>query len=115
MKKLKEHWQIIVIVLLLLFGLNKCSQSCNRQGTIDKQETRIQMLDSIVSSQKLQIDFLQRDTTDYLNQIRMLQKFDTQRNYSDSINAANLARQREQTDALVKQNQRIINKLNENK
>lgn len=115
MEKIKKNWKIIVIVLLFIFGLNKCTQSCNRQGVIDKQAIEIQQMDSTIKIQSTKIDFLQRDTTDYLNQIRMLQRFDTQRNYSDSINAANLAKQREQTDALVKQNQRIINKLNENK
>lgn len=36
MNKLKSNWQVIAIVLLLLFGVSKCTQSCNRQAKYDK-------------------------------------------------------------------------------
>ena len=57
-----------------------------------------------------QVKALVIDTTDYANQIRMYSKFGKQtdeyirqRNITDSINAINAAKQKAQTDALIKQ------------
>ena len=114
MNKLKKNWQIIVIVLLLLFSVSKCTQSCNRQGIVNRQAQQIEMLDSLCTSQEQTIQFLVKDTADYLNQIRMYQGFDKHRNYTDSINNANLQKQREQTQTLMNQNRQLINKINQN-
>ena len=62
---------------------------------------------------------MKRDTSDYLNRIRMYDKFDRQtdeyirqRNYADSLNAANTAKQKAQTDELIRQNRELLNKKN---
>ena len=53
MEKIKQHWKEIVIAILVLFGLNKCTQSCNRSTTIDQQINQIEQInhekDSVVS------------------------------------------------------------------
>ncbi len=36
MEQIKKHWKNILLVILLLFSLSKCTQSCNRAGEIDK-------------------------------------------------------------------------------
>lgn len=113
MDKIKKNWQIIVIVILLLFSMSKCTQSCNRQGIINEQSVKIEKLDSLNQINISRIQFLERDTTDYLNQIRMYQKFNNSRAYSDSINQVNMLKQREQTDALVRQTQNLVKKINE--
>lgn len=110
--KLKKNWQIIVIAVLFIFGMSKCTQSCNRQSIIDKQISQIEKLDSTCNSQKQTIDFLVKDTADYLNQIKMYQTFDKRRDYSDSINNANLEKQRAQTQDLINQNKKLMNKVN---
>ena len=50
---LKNHWKEVLIGLLVIFGLNKCTQSCNRQTTIDEKVTEITVIentkDSIIS------------------------------------------------------------------
>ena len=38
MEQIKKHWKNILLIVLLLFSLSKCTQSCNRAGTIDKME-----------------------------------------------------------------------------
>lgn len=48
--KIKKNWKTILIVLLVLFSLNKCTVSCNRQGVIDKQTTELVKKDSIILS-----------------------------------------------------------------
>ena len=39
MEYIKKHWKNILLIVLLLFSLSKCTQSCNRAGTIDKMES----------------------------------------------------------------------------
>ena len=50
---LKNHWKEVVIGILVIFGLNKCTQSCNRQTTIDEKVTEITVMtntkDSIIN------------------------------------------------------------------
>ena len=36
MESLKKHWKEGLIVLLVLFGMSKCTQSCNRAGAYDE-------------------------------------------------------------------------------
>lgn len=48
MKKIKKNWHIIVIVILLLFGMSKCTQSCNRSTEINKNITTIEQKDSLI-------------------------------------------------------------------
>lgn len=39
MESIKKNWKNILIVLLVLFSLTKCTQSCNRDSVIDKLES----------------------------------------------------------------------------
>lgn len=39
MESIKKNWKNILIVLLVLFSLTKCTQSCNRGSVIDKLES----------------------------------------------------------------------------
>lgn len=117
--KIKKNWKIILIVILIVFGLNKCTQSCNRQTKIDKQKVKIEQLDSTLQDKNSEIVSLKRDTSDYLNRIRMYDKFGKQtdeyirqRNYSDSLNAVNSAKQKAQTEELIRQNRALLNKKN---
>jgi peptidoglycan hydrolase CwlO-like protein len=58
MNKIKKNWKSILIVLLVLFSLNKCTVSCNRQGVIDKQNVEIVKQDSIIKAQNDSIRIL---------------------------------------------------------
>lgn len=46
MEWIKAHIREIVIVLLVLFSLSKCTQSCNRATEIDQKTMEIAALDS---------------------------------------------------------------------
>lgn len=46
MEWIKAHIREIVIVLLVLFSLSKCTQSCNRATEIDQKTMEITALDS---------------------------------------------------------------------
>lgn len=50
MESIKKHWKNIVIVLLMLFGLSKCTQSCNRARLIDEEKKQVENKDSIIKT-----------------------------------------------------------------
>lgn len=47
---LKNHWKEVVIGILVIFGLNKCTQSCNRQTTIDEKVSQITVIENTKDS-----------------------------------------------------------------
>ena len=63
-----KNWKIVALILLVLFALNKCTQSCNRANKIDKLSKEIVTKDSIIEVKENQVKALVRDTTDYANQ-----------------------------------------------
>jgi peptidoglycan hydrolase CwlO-like protein len=52
MEFIKKNWKNILIVLLVLFGMNKCTVSCNRGTTINKQQVELLHKDSVINLQK---------------------------------------------------------------
>ena len=52
METLKKHWKEILIGLLIIFGLNKCTVACNRDTKINNQQTEIVQKDSIIKVQE---------------------------------------------------------------
>lgn len=55
MEKIKKYWKEILICLLIIFGLNKCTVACNRDSKINKQNIELVQRDSII---KVQTDSL---------------------------------------------------------
>ncbi len=55
MEKIKKYWKEILIGLLVIFCLNKCTTSCSRGSVIKKQNIEIVQKDSII---KVQTDSL---------------------------------------------------------
>lgn len=45
-EKLKKNWKEILLVILVIFSMNKCTQSCNRQNKIDKLNREMFVSDS---------------------------------------------------------------------
>lgn len=93
MDKIKKNWKEILIVLLLIFGMNKCTTSCNRGQQIKKQSTEISTKDSTLNAKQDTIKVLVRDIEDYRNQIMMLKGFSKEQMRADSLNRAQQAAQ----------------------
>lgn len=74
--KIKNNKSNVVIVLLALFGLNRCTVACNRDMKFSKSEKTIDTLSAKVSSQKGVIDSLNRDIVEYQNVIKLYKGFD---------------------------------------
>ena len=90
MEKIKKNWQIIAIVLLLVFGMSKCTQSCNRSAeisknilTIEKKDSLIKVLKDSVVTLNHKIDLLINDKS---NQEKLIES------QKESINKINEAR-----------------------
>ena len=48
MEFLKKKWQIIVICILILFGMSKCTSSCTNSNLYETSEkTRVEQVDSL--------------------------------------------------------------------
>lgn len=69
-EKIKKNWKVILICILVLFGMNKCTVSCNRQYEIDRLNMQIVHMDSTykydVSKRDTKIELL-TDSLDDLN------------------------------------------------
>lgn len=64
MKKIKQYWKEILIGVLVLFGMNKCTQSCNRNQVVNKQQTEINQKDSLIKVQRDSLNILKIRWTD---------------------------------------------------
>lgn len=64
MEKIKKYWREILIGLLVIFSLNKCTTSCSRSRTIKKQNTEIIQKDSLIKVQSDSLNILKIRWTD---------------------------------------------------
>lgn len=49
-EKIKQHWKVILICLLTMMWMNKCTTSCSRGKEIERQAKTINVLDSTITS-----------------------------------------------------------------
>ncbi len=49
-EKIKQHWKVILICLLSMMWMSKCTTSCSRGKEIERQAKEIAVLDSTITS-----------------------------------------------------------------
>ena len=49
-EKIKQHWKVILICLLTMMWMSKCTTSCSRGKEIERQAKEIVLLDSTITS-----------------------------------------------------------------
>lgn len=49
-EKIKQHWKVILICLLTMMWMSKCTTSCSRGKEIERQAKEIALLDSTITS-----------------------------------------------------------------
>jgi len=99
---IKDNWKIILIILLLLFGVSKCTSSCNRGNQIDKLNYQIVQMDSIITSNGIEIE-------------KMNIKLDDAKSSIDSYKGIATGNQRDLVDkisSLTEENRNLTNKVN---
>lgn len=104
MNKLKKNWKEILIVLLILFGMNKCTVSCNRGSKLNKANQEIVYKDSLNKAMADSIKSLNVTITNLADKNGMLSEFNRQQTKSDSLNRV---AQKEQ----LNQVKNIVNRL----
>lgn len=48
-EKIKQHWKVILLCLLAVLWMNRCSVACSRESKIEKLEDQIEHRDSLLS------------------------------------------------------------------
>lgn len=114
---IKKNWKIILIVLLILFGMNKCTVSCNRGTKIDKQQIELVQKDSIIKAQndslnifKVRWDENQKGQVNYQNLAK-----GTKQDLENEIESLNnvINAYKNQVNALKNQNAKLIKENNQ--
>lgn len=49
-EKIKQHWKVILLCLLTMMWMSKCTTSCSRGKEIERQKQTIAVLDSTITS-----------------------------------------------------------------
>ena len=122
MKFIKKNWKIILIALLVIFSLNKCTVACNRRHTIDNQATEIVKKDSIIKSKSDSLNILkirwndaQQSQSTYQgiaigNRQSLLNEIESLNNivntYKDQVNKL-----KSQNNKLIKENNKLKEQL----
>ena len=103
MEFIKKNWKMILIALLVVFSLNKCTVACNRDTKINKQQTELVQKDSII---KVQADSLN---------ILKIRWDDAQTNKNDLVGVALNTKQElvNQVNQLTNDNNILSQKVNQ--
>ena len=67
MEKIKKYWKEILIAILVIFSLSKCTTSCSRGRTIKKQNMELVQKDSLIKVQNDSLNILKIRWTDAQN------------------------------------------------
>lgn len=54
--KIKRNWKNILLILLVIFSMSKCTSSCSRGKQIDRLNVQIEQLDSIIVAKGIEYD-----------------------------------------------------------
>lgn len=101
MDKIKKNWKTILIVLLIIFGLNKCTVSCNRGSKLNKAEQEILTKDSTINVMGDSIKSLNVTIANLTDKNGMLTEFNKQQSKSDSLNRATQKEQMNQVNSVI--------------
>lgn len=99
MNKIKKNWKEILIIILIVFSMNKCTVSCNRGSKLDKANQEIVSRDSTISVMSDSIKSLNVTVANLMDKNGMLSDFNKKQSTADSLNRA---AQKEQMSTIKK-------------
>ena len=56
LETLKKNWKNVLLILLVLFSMSKCTSSCSRGREIDRLNYQIVQMDSVITAQGIAFD-----------------------------------------------------------
>ena len=100
----KKNWQIIVIILLVLFGMSKCTRSCSRGQKIKTLNTEISYKDSTIA--------VYEDSIKYLNITKgnLSDQLSNEKNHNSNLTGVattNIKNQTIKIDSLTRENKSL--------
>ena len=101
MDKIKKNWKEILICILILFGINKCTVSCNRGSKLNKANQEIVYKDSVNKVMVDSIKNLNIPISNLSDKNVMLTEFNRQQSKSDSLNRVTQKEQMNQVNNIV--------------
>ena len=105
---IKRNWKNVLLIILLLFSLSKCTSSCTRGRTIDRLNYQIVQMDSIITSNGIELDKLSTRLDDAQSSINNYKGIATG-NQQELINKVNTLTDENKT--LVNENKKLKKKI----
>lgn len=115
--KIKRNWKNILLIILILFSVNKCTSSCTRGKQIDKLNYQIVQMDSVIHANGIELDKLNMRLDDAQTSIDSYKGIATgnQRDLVDKVSTLTEENKqlKKQVTSLTKENTKLNQKISE--
>ena len=115
--KIKRNWKNILIIILILFSVSKCTSSCTRGKQIDKLNYQIVQMDSVIHANGIELDKLNMRLDDAQTSIDSYKGIATgnQRDLVDKVSTLTEENKqlKKQVTSLTKENTKLNQKISE--
>lgn len=115
--KIKRNWKNILLIILILFSVNKCTSSCTRGKQIDKLNYQIVQMDSVIHTNGIELDKLNMRLDDAQTSIDSYKGIATgnQRDLVDKVSTLTEENKqlKKQVTSLAKENTKLNQKISE--
>ena len=115
--KIKRNWKNILLIVLILFSVSKCTSSCTRGRQIDRLNYQIVQMDSVIHANGIELDKLNMRLDDAQTSIDSYKGIATgnQRDLVDKVSALTEENKqlKSQVTSLTKENTKLNKKISE--
>ncbi len=115
--KIKKNWKNILLIILVIFSVSKCTSSCTRGRQIDRLNYQIVQMDSVITSNGIELDKLNTRLDDAQTSIDSYKGIATgnQRDLVDKVSTLSEENKnlQKQVNSLIKENGKLKNKVSE--
>ena len=115
--KIKRNWKNILLIVLILFSVSKCTSSCTRGRQIDRLNYQIVQMDSVIHANGIELDKLNMRLDDAQTSIDSYKGIATgnQRDLVDKVSTLTEENKqlKSQITSLTKENTKLNKKISE--
>lgn len=85
-EKIKQHWKVILICLLAMMWMSKCTTGCSQERTIKALNTELHQKDSVIASLECTVDSLKSENDSLKTQTKVLNiMLDSEKSHNTDI------------------------------